>query len=166
MPIWAALSKVGFSSAKRMAIGTANFSIQEEICPAVSELPVAHGSLGDVDAEGYAGGEDTYQCCSEPSLTRHKDRAKEATYTTLSVNRPGLERIFDLCLLALGILRIFYLAYQIMEPIYRSVVIVWKAFANGSRRQQLLLFADMGGDEGLGIGLPLYCTKPSVLSLI
>lgn len=86
MPFGAALSEIGFSSAKRMAVCTAYFSIREDVRFAVSKLPVAHGGLGDVDAEGYASGEDSYQRSSEPSLTRFKDRTNEATYTALSVD--------------------------------------------------------------------------------
>lgn len=60
-----------------MPVGAAILSVREGVGTAISEFPVANGGLGNVDTESHTCRENADQSCSDPSLTRLEQGAKD-----------------------------------------------------------------------------------------
>lgn len=50
-----------------------------------------------------------------------------------------------------------------MKPIYRGIVIVWKAFAYGRRGKSLFILAQIGANDGLSILFLLYGAQTPII---
>jgi len=65
-----------------------------------------------------------------------------------------------------GQLRLCYaicVSHQIMKPIYRGIIVVWKTFPNRGTRKCLLILANVRGYYRLRILLLLYRTQSPVI---
>ena len=56
--------------------------------------------------------------------------------------------------------------YEIVEPVNGGVVVVGESFANGGEGESLLFFADVRGDDGVGVGALLKGAHPPVVEIL
>lgn len=64
-----------------MAFGAAAVPVLKDVGSAVSQFPIAHGGFCYVNHEGNAGGQDTDDSRSNPSLTRVEGRQESCSHT-------------------------------------------------------------------------------------
>ena len=57
-------------------------------------------------------------------------------------------------------------AYQVMEPIYRGIVIIRQSFPNGCGGESLLFFAHTRGNDGSNVILLLYDTQSPIIGKV
>ena len=68
VPCLAVFSKIGLVDAEGFSICATAFPMRENIGGAVTELPIAHGSFGNIYQECYTSSENTDKGSSYPSL--------------------------------------------------------------------------------------------------
>ena len=97
MPLITTLPKVRLCRAiKGSTTCAAGFPICEGIRGAVTQLPIAHSSLGNIDKEGDTGRKDADESSSDPPGTSIEGRDESITYTRLEVYRTKAVGVFDL----------------------------------------------------------------------
>ena len=74
MPVLAIFAQIGLAfgdvDSERRPVGTAVDPCGEDVGGTIAQLPVVHSRFGNVDNEGYTGGQDADKSDSKPSLTR------------------------------------------------------------------------------------------------